>query len=186
MGCHALLQGIFPTQESNPGPLHRRQILYRLSHCGERGRKPNTRNSDDREGAKEWITCSLQALRKKQGRKRGTSQQGVHGIRASSWSSEGPSGRVLMAGDLCAGWVPPASPSSMECALALSHRLKFAAGGKYGESLIKISLCTCLSETVLASPGLLSSSSSPQLSSLLLIKIYMGLVQVSQYTDFLM
>ena len=33
VGCHALLQGIFPTQGSNPGLLHcRRQILYHLSH----------------------------------------------------------------------------------------------------------------------------------------------------------
>ena len=32
VGCHFLLQGIFPTQESNPGPLHCRQILYRLSY----------------------------------------------------------------------------------------------------------------------------------------------------------
>ena len=30
--CHYLLQGIFPTQGSNPGLLHYRQILYRLSH----------------------------------------------------------------------------------------------------------------------------------------------------------
>ena len=33
MGCHALLQGIFPTQGSNPG-LISRQILYHLSHQG--------------------------------------------------------------------------------------------------------------------------------------------------------
>ena len=32
VGCHALLQGIFPTQGSNPGLLHRRWILYYLSH----------------------------------------------------------------------------------------------------------------------------------------------------------
>ena len=32
--CHALLQGIFPTQGSNPGLLHCRQILYCLSHQG--------------------------------------------------------------------------------------------------------------------------------------------------------
>ena len=32
MGCHFLLQGIFPTQGSNPGLLHCRQTLYRLSH----------------------------------------------------------------------------------------------------------------------------------------------------------
>ena len=31
---HALLQGIFPTQESNPGLRHFRQILYHLSHQG--------------------------------------------------------------------------------------------------------------------------------------------------------
>ena len=29
--CHALLQGIFPTQGLNPGPLHCRQILNLLS-----------------------------------------------------------------------------------------------------------------------------------------------------------
>ena len=34
MGCHFLLQGIFPTQRSNPGLLHCRQILYHLSHEG--------------------------------------------------------------------------------------------------------------------------------------------------------
>ena len=32
MGCRALLQGIFPTQGSNPGLLHCRRILYCLSH----------------------------------------------------------------------------------------------------------------------------------------------------------
>ena len=34
VGCHALLQGIFPTQGSNPGLPHCRRILYRLSHQG--------------------------------------------------------------------------------------------------------------------------------------------------------
>ena len=32
MGCHSLLQGIFPTQGLNLYLLHCRQILYRLSH----------------------------------------------------------------------------------------------------------------------------------------------------------
>ena len=32
--CHFLLQGIFPTQESNPGLPHCGQSLYRLSHQG--------------------------------------------------------------------------------------------------------------------------------------------------------
>ena len=31
VGCHAFLQGIFPTQGLNPGLLHCRQILYHLS-----------------------------------------------------------------------------------------------------------------------------------------------------------
>jgi len=32
--CHFLLQGIFPTQGSNPGLPHCRQMLYHLSHQG--------------------------------------------------------------------------------------------------------------------------------------------------------
>ena len=32
VGCHALLQGIFPTQGSNPGLPHCRQIFYQLNH----------------------------------------------------------------------------------------------------------------------------------------------------------
>ena len=32
VGRHSLLQGIFPTQGSNPGLLHCRWILYQLSH----------------------------------------------------------------------------------------------------------------------------------------------------------
>ena len=34
VGCHFLLQGIFPTQGLNPGLLHCRQKLYHLSHQG--------------------------------------------------------------------------------------------------------------------------------------------------------
>ena len=36
VGCHFLLQGIFPTQGSNPGLPHCRQTLYCLSHQGSR------------------------------------------------------------------------------------------------------------------------------------------------------
>ena len=36
VGCHFLLQGIFPTQGLNPGLPHCRQTLYRLSHQGSR------------------------------------------------------------------------------------------------------------------------------------------------------
>ena len=34
VGCHFLLQGLFPTQGSNPGLQHCRWILYHLSHQG--------------------------------------------------------------------------------------------------------------------------------------------------------
>ena len=34
VGCHALLQGIFPTQGSNPDLPHCRWIFYQLSHEG--------------------------------------------------------------------------------------------------------------------------------------------------------
>ena len=34
VGCHGLLQGIFPTQELNWDLLHCRQILYQLSYQG--------------------------------------------------------------------------------------------------------------------------------------------------------
>ena len=37
VSCHALLQGIFPTQGLNPGLPHCRQILYHLSHQGSPG-----------------------------------------------------------------------------------------------------------------------------------------------------
>ena len=40
VGCHFLLQGIFPTQGSNPGLLHCRQTLYPLT----RPSKTNTQN----------------------------------------------------------------------------------------------------------------------------------------------
>ena len=34
VGCHSLLQGIFPTQRMNSGLPHCRRILYQLSHMG--------------------------------------------------------------------------------------------------------------------------------------------------------
>ena len=56
MGCHALLQGIFPTQGSNPGLPHCRQIPYHLSHQRMPGGKYYTRKYLTKEKAvmKEW------------------------------------------------------------------------------------------------------------------------------------
>ena len=39
VGSHSLLQGIFPTQESNPDLLHCRRVLYHLGHQGKPGAK---------------------------------------------------------------------------------------------------------------------------------------------------
>ena len=39
VGCHALLQVIFPTQGSNPGLPHCKQILYYMSHQGSSFKK---------------------------------------------------------------------------------------------------------------------------------------------------
>ena len=39
VGCHFLLQGIFPTRGSNLGLLHCRQMLYHLSHQGSRKKR---------------------------------------------------------------------------------------------------------------------------------------------------
>ena len=45
VGCHFLLQGIFPTQGSNPGVLHYKQILYHLNHQAQ-FTDPNLEGSD--------------------------------------------------------------------------------------------------------------------------------------------
>ena len=46
-GSLSLLQGIFPTQGSNPGLLHCRQILYQLSHKGSPSRGKRHTSGDD-------------------------------------------------------------------------------------------------------------------------------------------
>ena len=48
VGCHALLQGIFLTQGSNPGLMHCRQILYHLRHQGSPVRSNYIDRSRDR------------------------------------------------------------------------------------------------------------------------------------------
>ena len=44
VGYHFLLQGIFPTQGSNPDLSHCRQMLYRLSHQGSPTKTKPTQN----------------------------------------------------------------------------------------------------------------------------------------------
>ena len=57
MGCHFLLQGIFLTQGSNPGLLHCRRFLYRLSHQGSFLSQMHHKSDD--EGALQLITSEL-------------------------------------------------------------------------------------------------------------------------------
>ena len=42
VGCHFLLQGIFPTEELNPGLLHCRQIFYQVSCKGSLHKKSHS------------------------------------------------------------------------------------------------------------------------------------------------
>ena len=48
MGSCSLLQGIFPTQGSNPGLSHCRQVLYQLSHQGSPLGQTNLRKPTER------------------------------------------------------------------------------------------------------------------------------------------
>ena len=70
VGCHALLQGIFLNQGSNPGLPHCRQTLYYLSHQGS----PRIL---------EWVACTLS---------RGSSDPGIESgslaLQADSLSAE--------------------------------------------------------------------------------------------------
>ena len=56
-GCHAFLQGIFPTQGSNTGLSHCRWILYYQSHLGSPGKRWSSTN---------WRVTSWRFLRNKQ------------------------------------------------------------------------------------------------------------------------
>ena len=53
LGSCSLLQGIFPTQGSNPGLPHCRQILYQLKHQGS----PRTQSNygEDKDTVKLWV-----------------------------------------------------------------------------------------------------------------------------------
>ena len=67
VGCHFLLQGIFPTQGSNPGLLHCRQMLYPLSHQGSLQYKTNqmlrlARNFSRRGGGRAEGVCIPERL----------------------------------------------------------------------------------------------------------------------------
>ena len=52
----SLLQGIFPTEESNPGIPHCRQILYQISHQRSPFFSPHTNTHT------KWVTCHSKCL----------------------------------------------------------------------------------------------------------------------------
>ena len=58
VGCHALLQGIFPTQGSNPGLPHCRRILYLLSYQRPVKMAKNGKTDND----ECWWGCSTTGL----------------------------------------------------------------------------------------------------------------------------
>ena len=55
MCCHFLLQGIFPTQELNPGLLHCKKTLYHLSHQESRQDSGNSKSQGQQEPANSSI-----------------------------------------------------------------------------------------------------------------------------------
>ena len=59
VGCYFLHQGIFPTQGSNPGFLHCRQILYRLSYKGSWSLYPEQNLIQYRKEFSLLLACSL-------------------------------------------------------------------------------------------------------------------------------
>ena len=59
-GYHALLQGIFLTQGSNPGVLYCRQILYHLSHQGSpQGNRDELKAHFGQHDLRNHVTCDL-------------------------------------------------------------------------------------------------------------------------------
>ena len=58
-GSHSLLQGIFPTQGSDPGLMHCGQILYHLSHQGCMASKQRFKREDSRKLGKAFFSLHL-------------------------------------------------------------------------------------------------------------------------------
>jgi len=58
VGSLSLLQKIFPTQESNPGLLHCRRSLYRLSHPEARAHTQSRRQTTPRESGDPGLASS--------------------------------------------------------------------------------------------------------------------------------
>ena len=93
MGCHFLLQGIFPTQALNLCFLHCRWILYPLSHQGSPYGTPTQRGG----------LCQVSSGRESQGHKK---------PRVHVQSTQKVLSQSLMADGGGASWKSPALPTS--------------------------------------------------------------------------
>ena len=91
VSCHALLQGIFPTQALNPGLLYCRQILYHLSHLRLKLMMGFPNGSDDKE-----YTCNTGDLGSIPGS--GRSPGGGHGNQLHYSCQENPHGQRSLVG----------------------------------------------------------------------------------------
>ena len=109
VGCHFLLQGIFPTKGSNPGLPHYRQTLYHLSHqallCNIRSLKKKKRAPENQVGLSKSVDIYFQRITSK------------------SWDSWGP-GRAPSDAPMekCQGWGAPALANSCPPPLAVCQR----------------------------------------------------------------
>ena len=66
VGCHFLLQGIFPTQGLNPGLPHCRKMLYHLSHQGSPSEQDcSTSSPSDQEAFASLLSLSKRTDRLK-------------------------------------------------------------------------------------------------------------------------
>ena len=63
MGCHFLLQRIFPIQRSNPGLPHCRQMLYHLTHQGSPHTLAKQCSKFSKSGCKTMRTMNFQMLK---------------------------------------------------------------------------------------------------------------------------
>ena len=88
VGCHALLQGIFPTQGSNPRLLHWKAGSLPLSHLGSPIRAKTRNKIDwwDEETGATWEGCPGNALR--------VSERGECGRKKAGEMNKGQSSQV--------------------------------------------------------------------------------------------
>ena len=88
LGRHSFLQGIFLTQKPNPGLLHGRQILYRLSHRCVKSKKPVTEDCILSDFI--YMKCPGKSMRWEVDHQllRGGRRQGAEGVESNSMAAQ--------------------------------------------------------------------------------------------------